>query len=313
MTFWVDNVTFVTNPVPPALPAVAIDRAKAPSGLQMYASVFNNNGSRQGIRAVNPVGWVGSSDPVSYSFTVSGYPDGAHSGFETHVWLVPNPGGEVAPDHNETNVIYLRLVNNADGTATASFRYKTNAPGSSGDATYNPHTLAVISNSTPIGTWTLSFNSDTNVTISTPSGSTTNFSLPLDVAQLFSGPSFYLGITPNTGGNITQFASFSRAQIVTGTFTNLDDNFSVAPLDVLTWQKFADDVNSIFVWPADASYWVSWTLPDTSFVLQGSSNLLDTASWGDPLPAVVFRNNLRRQALLTNSPPDASYFRLLKQ
>src|SRR5262249_15633084 len=102
MTFWIDNITYVTNAVPPAPPKLAIQKATAPSGLQMYASVFNNAGSRQGVRAVTPVPWVGSPDPVTYSFTVSGFPDAAHNGFEAHAWLVPSspaPGGETAPDH----------------------------------------------------------------------------------------------------------------------------------------------------------------------------------------------------------------------
>lgn len=314
MTFWVDNIMFVTNPVPPAPPQLAIQKAPASQGLQMYASLFNNPGSRQGIRAVNPVAWVSSPDPVKFSITVAGFPDAGHNGFETHVWLVPGaPGSETAPDHNEPNVAYIRILNNADGTATASFRYKTNSPGLSGDAVYDPNTAGVISNSTPLGTWSVTFTSDTNVTLSTPGGTSTNFTLPEDVVAQFNSPVyFYLGVTPNAGGNITQSAQFSRAQIVTGTTTNLDDSFSVAPLDTFNWTTIADDPNSVFIWPADADYWVSWTLPDTAFVLQNTTDLLDDGSWSDMVPAVQFQNNIRRQALLTNSPAAASYFRLQK-
>jgi hypothetical protein len=314
MTFWLDNIMFVTNSTPPAPPTLSIQKATAQSGLNEYASVFNSIGSRQSIRTVaNSYGWVGSTEPVTYSFTISSFPDAAHNGFEARVWLLPVAGNETAPDHNEANCAYLRVRNTASGGALFDFRFKTNAPGTSGNSAYDPHTLGVISNSTPLGTWSVTFINDTNVTLKTPSGTTTNFNLHPDAAALFAGGNyFYLGITPNNIGNIGQSATFSGAQIVTGTTTNVSDTFSTAPLDTTVWQTIADNPNSVFVWPADATYWVSWTLPDTSFQLVGNTNLIDTGSWVEPTAAVMFQNNIRRQALLTNTVPTTSFFRLVQ-
>jgi hypothetical protein len=97
-----------------------------------------------------------------------------------------------------------------------------------------------------------------------------------------------------------------------GVSTNVDDSFITAPLDPNYWQVIADVPAAVYVAPAESRFWVNWTLPDADFGLQSTTNLTDTASWGDPLPLTIFQNNIRRQALLTNDLLEAAFFRLAK-
>jgi hypothetical protein len=316
--FWLDNLTYIASVAPPPPPPkLSIRKFSGPQGLQETASVFGAAGSRQNIRTLNSFPAFDSVDPSTYSVTISSFPDASHAGFEAHLFLVPGiPGGESAADHNEPSVIYVRIADDTNGVATASFMYKTNNPGASGDAAYGgANTLAVITNSTAVGKWSLTFSSGTHLTLTTPGGSSTNFTMNSDAATFFTSPLvYYVGVEPNNTNNIGQYARYSRAQNVSGTTTNLDDTFPSPTLDLNTWQFAADNSASIFVVPSASAYWINWTIPDTGFDFQTSTNLSDTNSWVDASPAIFYQNNVMKEALMTNdvSPLVTSYFRLLR-
>lgn len=65
-------------------------------------------------------------------------------------------------------------------------------------------TLAIINDVSPIGTWTVKFENNTSITLTTPSGTSTNFAMPTEAA-LFADPLYvYLGSQPNQLANIGQ-------------------------------------------------------------------------------------------------------------
>jgi hypothetical protein len=142
------------------------------------------------------------------------------------------------------------------------------------------------------GTWKLTFSKDTSVTITTPSGSSTNFALPTESAALFADPLYaYLGIQPNSLGNLGQSARFTSFSTV-GTLNPLTESFAgvvpdpeanpdAAPdLDSAIWERVAENAAGIVIVPTDAAYAVEWTVPAIGFQLQRADNLT-TAEWSD--------------------------------
>jgi len=69
----------------------------------------------------------------------------------------------------------------------------------------------------------MTFNQDVNVTVTTPSGTTKNFTLPPEVPPFFTGAmTVYVGDQPNAGANVGQTVVLSRFQIKNGDTPLLD-------------------------------------------------------------------------------------------
>jgi hypothetical protein len=181
MSFNVDNIYLapMTNEPPPEPPTLKLKNVT--QGLNFIAAGTGQY-NRQNIRAITPdYAWIGhGSTPVTYSFTLTSYPGTNNPSFELHNYLVALPydqfvgvgtlGTDSAPDWGQTNCIFMDLQNRADGSADWSFRWKTNSI-PDGNGTYYSDPLAVLTNTTgPLGTWTLSFVNNTNVTMTSPSG-----------------------------------------------------------------------------------------------------------------------------------------------
>lgn len=330
--FWVDDVKLEANTDSEPPPPPSIRLKGATPGLRLAASAAGQQYQRQNLRTLaadtdgNPrsYGWLGRSGPVTYSFTVKEFPDGAHSGFQAHVFLVPEAGmpygpGDTSIDWNAPQTIFLQLANNDDGSATARFMYKTNMP--SGNSMFwndNPDngqvgTLASVSATSAVGTWSLTFRNDTDVTLTAPGGSSTNFVFPSASAELFAEPLYaYFGIQPNNPGNIGQAATFSNISI-TGVETPLDDSFTGEALEANNWQVTAADAPGIGVVPATAKYWLAWDAPATGFVVQSAAQV--NTGWTDAGLANVVQVGAEKMVILpADKMPSAGagYFRLAK-
>jgi hypothetical protein len=331
---WVDNVKLVaaTNALPP--PTMAIQPVVP--GLRLTASDPAQQYQRQNVRtlASDAAGmatyysWVTAGAPVTYSVTVKSFPDAAHSGFQLQVLLVsesamPYGPNDNAVDWNATNAVFVQIANNADGTATGRFMYKTNQPSGNSmfwntDSTNGAvGTLAMISDPSPLGTWSVTFNNNTDITLTTPSGSSTNCSMPSAAAALFADQDYaldaYIGIQPNTTDNIGQSAILSRIQI-SGAPTPLDDTFSGASLDTDLWQIVAQDPTGILQVPPNSVYYLSWAAPATGFSLQVAPTL-GKGSWMDSGLTNIFQVGTHKVVLIPSSGlPSANtgYFRLIK-
>jgi hypothetical protein len=332
-TFWVDNITLIAN-TNQAAPAPTLSLEKAQPGLQIFASKATSQYQRQNIRTVNPeYSWVGSSAPVTYSLTITNYPDTNHTGFQTQLFLVPGdavPNFETSPDWNEPNLVFLDIENNANGGGSATFRYKTNSPNGN-TMIYNSNptngaagTLASITAPQMPGTWSLTFSNDTSVTLSGPGGVSTNFDFPSEAAPLFAGPLYaYFGVQPNQTGNINQSALFSNLQItgvpdpINETFTGVtvtNQTQTVVTLDPAVWETVAEDPAGVALVPPDSTYWVTWTVPAAGFQLQVTPTLSPPA-WTDVTVAPAQIGSQMRMPIGPSTVPGGAdaFFRLVKQ
>ena len=335
VTYWIDNVWFEfnTNTAPPPPPTLRLAPNDGHRGLEIVASASDQY-ARQNIAtdmtSGNDYGWVGKgSSPVTYALTLTNFPGLLMSGFQVHVFLTPTYGTESAPDWNQPNLVFLQIQQATNGIASATFRYKTNLPNGNNmlfnaQATNGPvGALAVLDcTNGPLGTWSMTFVNDTNITLRGPDGSSTNFSLPAAAAALFGTAPVraYFGNQPNSSAARGQFTTFSRVQI-SGVAAPIDDTFPGPSLnqDPATvswqWQTPAADPSGIFVASGQDVYWLNWTLPDFGYTLQSSSNLL-AGSWTNVVLTNVVTLATQRAGLVPRSllPADkAGFFRMMKQ
>jgi hypothetical protein len=324
-TFWIDNVKLIADTnVQTAPPTLSLQKAQP--GLNLIASASGQQYQRQSIRTVDPsYSWVGASEPVTYSVTVTNYPGTNNSGFQTQIFLVPGDSisaGESSPDYNEPNVVFLDIQNNNTGGAYATFRYKTNEPGGNSQI-YGSGAIASIGTAQPNGTWSLTFSNDTSVTLTGPGGVSTNFDLPADVPASFAGPLYaYFGIQPNNTNNIGQSAVFSNVTISGGVPTPINENFegvtddpaNPVNLDPAIWERSAQDTSGVVLVPPDSTYWVNWTVPASGYTLQISPDLTPN-SWVDYTGTATQIGSQIRAIVGASTLPTGpnAFFRLVKQ
>ena len=323
VTFYVDNLEF-TQPNVVSNPPPTLSMERPIRGLNLIPT--SGQFQRQNLATVAGSGlsWFGSASPVTYSVTITNYPDASHSGFQTHLFLVPGAPATSDPDYSEANVVFLDIQNRADGTAAATFRYKTNEAGGN-TFLYGPGTLGSVADASPIGTWSMTFQQDTNVTLTSPGGTTFSTNIPPEAAALFADPLVvYVGDQPNAGNNVGQTAILSHFQINSGSTTLLDDNFLTdAALDTTTWQVLAGDASGVQLVGPDAAFWLSWTTPDSGFGLQTTTNVTSSGSWTDPMWTVPLMGSVKRILVhVPSASPDpntayepdgqASFFRLFQ-
>jgi hypothetical protein len=337
--FWIDNVMLEGTAGPPPPPTVSL--TKANPGLNLFAGSSSDPNNRYNLRTVQAgsganYSWVGNgSTPVSYSFTVSGYPAADHPYFMVNQYFVPAPydrvaetngpvGLESSPDWNEATCIFMDLENFNDGSGDWRFRYKTNSPPPNGNGTYYSDVLAELRDPAGLlGTWTITFSNNTDVTMTSPTGLKTNFTFSADKVAMFADnagaalPMYhYIGARANGAANYGQNATLSRVQI-TGSPTTLDDNFLTdSSLDTSLWQMATASTASIQLLPESNNpvYWVNWTLPDNGFVLQSATDLT-SGNWNDTGASPLTLAPGKKVLINISDLPDANqgYWRLIKR
>ena len=288
--FWIDNVWFEGTAAPPPPPTIKSLTTTTP-GLNL---VFNTPGINDRHEVVlvssNGLSWVGvatAGNPVTYSFTVSGFPKNPATPYSTAAYLMmtPNPAYlDNALDWNETNCVQLWLQQGVNqGYMTCS--YKTNLPGAAigtqvGSITYNNATGA-------LGQWKLTFTSDTHGILTAPDNVTiSSFDLPPEVAAMFAEnpavgrPGFYLylGAQPNTSAALNQSVCYSEFS-VSGVASAQSDNFLADPvLNTNVWMNGpgSGSPSANFVMTNNAAYWVTWSTPASGYTLQITPDLLGT-------------------------------------
>jgi hypothetical protein len=319
-----------------------VSLAPAQAGLHLFAGT-SGGGDRENIRAVGAASgtnyaWVGrGSTPVSYSFTITNYPGPDHPYFMINEILVAAPcdpvtgiagtvGLNSAPDWAETNCIFMDFETFPNNVADWKFRWKTNSI-PDGNGTYYSGVLAELNDPAgPLGTWTLTFVNNTNVTMTSPSGLSTNFVFSEDKLAGWIYPAasatpgaplplyYYVGCRAN-GANAGSAAVLSGVKIQ-GSVDTLDDNFLTdTALDTNKWEVVAAYAPSIQLVPSTPKpmYWVNWTLPANGFSLVSSPSL--TGPWtGSGTTPLALAGGVK--VLVTASDlPSASqgYFRMVKR
>lgn len=288
---WVDNVKFVgpaTVTLPP-LPILTIQ--KATPGLRIFAGSTANTYDRAEVATIdNNQSWIGGSFPKSYSFTLLSYP--ANIG-QTHIFLVPqntsgqanmgNVGGSVNEyiEYQATNTLWM-VFGPGGGGVVASVQWKTNQPNA------NPaNTVVQITNSTAVGTWTLTFSSATAGTLTAPGASPAAFSLPSDVAAQFANPLVaYFGLQPNQGSGIGQYEDWASISVTGVAGANENDNFTTDT----SFNSGLWNINTLTVAlntcvqlvTTNTPYWVNWTLPAVNYGLGTAMSVLGNNNTSGP-------------------------------
>ena len=276
VNYWIGDIVFT------ALPAVEsntpqLSLAKAPSpGLTCIINQPSSVYDRQMLQTVNSdYSWntaTAVAKTTTYSMTIADIPDASYPGFDDSMFLIPADSvvANNSVDWYSTNVMDFFVNVNADGTGEGTLQYKLNDP-----ADWTANLVVSLQCATgPVGKWSLTFNNNTNVTITAPNNTSTNFTIPPGDAAYFQDPlSLYVGVVPNANADIGQSSTFGQVQ-VSGAAGSINDNFT--SLNPATWAESyaAIDPSGIVITPADAKYWVTWPLPDDGFTnLYASDNL----------------------------------------
>ena len=348
-------------PPAPTLSAPPLSQP-ALSGLNLFTTSASSQYNRYSLVTANDTGYTfaGQSN-VTYSWNIASFPGTLYSGYQQHVFLIPASATATVPtengaDYSEPNCIFITVQSSSSTTTTTvtnggiistnsvtnllgvmNFRYKTNEPNGNGmifngtsptNTASNPNgwpvqPVGTISSSSPLGTWSVTFNSTTNVILTAPNGSNTTFTLDPASAQLFVDPLYvFVGVQPNNvsaEGQITVLNNFS----ISGSQTPLFDGFTNDTALSATWTLDSADTNAVQFVPPGKNYWFAWTAPAVGYdlraagALKGSTNttwaLLTGPNATNPVP--VFRNLATETALIssTNFPgTNQAYFQLIK-
>jgi hypothetical protein len=335
LTFWLGNLVMKYSGAPPPPPTEGL--AKVVPGLTQFADELPNY-NRQDLRTDQSgtanLSFFGKPGSVTYSWTIAAFPGTAHSNFLSGFTLTPDPVASQDysdPDWSAGNAIWFAVQNNADGTVTAGLAYKTNQPAGNGQLFSSPGQLIAYNVETngftvpsAIGTWSLTFNQNTNITLTAPNGASTNVTFDPNVAALFNGyVGAYLYSSPQNNANIGQYCTYSAYKI-TGVGTPVNENLTsgalTAPFLELISQNYyytgdytTNPPDQIFATSNDA-YWLYWTLPDAGFSPVASSTL-QNADWND-ISENIFENNGQHwlKVAKTDLPsPDSGFFALLQR
>ena len=331
--FWLDNVKLIANPNP-QIPPPKLSLSRATPGLLLCASAPGQQWQRQSIRTVLDKGdgtsrdfrWVHRGQPVSFSLTIRSFPGPEYSGFQAHLFLVPDldlPYGpdDASIDWNAPHVVFFQITSDNQGQGIGRFMYKVNEP-SGNSMLWNTNaadgpvgTLLILTNSTPIGTWTVTFQDDTHVQVTAPDGTQGEAVIPQKDLSYFDHPLFaYFGIQPNHLDYIGLSAVFGKIQI-TGVPDPIQDDFSQASLNDNLWKVVAADPNGIQVIPSEAQWQLGWSLPDVGFQMEVTTNLI-TGPW-TPLDLITNAMTCGKQRMIFLPPSDLpegnqAFFRMVR-
>jgi hypothetical protein len=335
-SYWIDNIVLTAPPLPPPTLMSPIPAPKQagltllPATTGEYQRVMVYPNSALG----NNFGWYGQAtagNPVSYSFTITNFPPVGH--YTAQVFWIPVSSFEynandTSVDWNCTNdMVFTVSASGNSGLATnwnITMATKTNLSGANPNLTITNYAY----NRLPLGTWTVTFNNNTDFTITAPDNSVVSASLPPDVAELVSGNAVgnkamapYFGVQPNDPQGIGLSTVFSNIKI-SGTSPTVNDNFNLGYLDTTnTWSILSDYPADVTVNSGDLAWYVSWNTPND----QGYSTLLAASSpkgvWQDLAPSSSWLLvNGNRYATITSTAlqstlgnTSAAYFRLIKR
>lgn len=326
LTFNVDNVKFEKPEAPVVIPPPTVALTKAgPAGIQVTMDQNGQQWQRDGIStpaADVDVLWGGKgATPVTYSLTVADYPDmAAHPDFEVHMFIIngdtANAGDQTygGADWNVPDILTLSIQPNGGPGGDASISLKTNLPNNN-PPTDLIHKPATLHSSTMLGTWTLSFVNDTNVTLTAPDSSSTNFVLdPAVVATSFSAANgwihygFHKQDGANNGHNDGVSGTISRVK-KTGPGFTFDDTFNGAAFNSnYAWRK--SSTTAVNLVPVGTAWWVNWTKPYTSFYPQSATSV--TGPWVDLAYTSSYATPSKVYAALPGTVGN-SYFRMIKR
>jgi hypothetical protein len=342
---YIDNLylKLSTAPTPPPTMQPPTPSEDIIPGLNIFAeNVVADQYQRNEIELLQTTGvtFLGAAGVTSYSFTITNFPPVADNGFQAHIFVATGPGTSPALDYNDSNVVWLNVQENGDGSGNGYFRYKVNEPNANSNmfgAEYisttggaSAGTLAALHASTVLGTWGMSFNNSSNVTVFGPGGVTTNFTMRAAAVTNFVEPLYIcFGAQPNTASNTYngQDVVLANAAVTNaGTAVVFDNFLADTTLNTGVWTTLENEPNTVQLFPNDpAQVLVSWNLPDAGFGLEFTTNLNSPISWKaltgpeasvSPAPSVLILTPGVRTVLVPGadlSNTNQAFFRLNNQ
>ena len=216
------NNSFGSNPLQ------TMGEQHANLGLRIYAGSVISPYDRQELTTVDQnQSWVDGNYPVVYSFTLLHAAN--YNGFQTHIFLLPvNHAGKSMSnngyiDYQASNELWLQINGSINGQVTANISWKTNLPNA------NPNNLAInITNSTAVGTWTVTFNSAADGTLTAPGAVPVPFTIAdSNVAADFANPLVaFFGLQPQSTNAYGAFEDYANITINGVSGSQIDDNFT---------------------------------------------------------------------------------------
>jgi hypothetical protein len=284
---FLDNIQLsgFVAPIPP--PVMSIQ--KASPALRMFGGT-GQYGRAQLTMADNNESWIGTNFPVSYSITLLGNAGNFPTRLDTHIQIIQGNNNYSGFDYISLNTLWLQILSTSSNACTAQIAWKTNGPA----AGSNPNNIMLtITNPVRAGTWTLTFLSNTNGTLTAPGSAPVPFDLGVlsdaDATADFSSPvQVRFGIQNNgnvaNGGLADDWASISVSGTLgltndLGVSTNFTENFTqegTNALNTTVWNLATSDggAGQTVLVATNAPYWVKWNTPDTGFVLATGTNIV---------------------------------------
>jgi hypothetical protein len=276
----VANVLITMNTNPPPIPPPVMTVVPAKPGLRIFAQDRTATYNQEGFGTVDSgQTWLYGDSffaPVSYSITFADFD--TVNNYTLYVQFVPNSGNSGNPYivYQNPNALTWSITHQNTGFTT-SVDWKTNAP----NAGNISNALAMITHSTNgRGTWTLTFTSDTQGSVTSSDGTNKSFSLPPGMTALFTSAgagamTILFGTAPNATGGFGQYIDISSILITNVPGINESDDFTKdGALNTALWNPgFSYNAGSVILVSTNSAYWVNWTVPDLGFGLETKASL----------------------------------------
>lgn len=334
ITYYIDNFVFTQKSGGPKPPTLAIAKNTKP-GLKLVASAPGQAYQRQNVvyapseQPDQNLWWVNQGEPISYSVTWGEFPDkNTQMGFQGHIILSKDSRKTIDLDWDDPNVILVEFqyannpAQNNRPMARARFLHKVNEAAANTMLYRTPDRaaegpvgfLGEVWAESMLGTWTVTFKNDSDVTLTSSDNTSVDFSFPAEEIGAYepvSGVSALFGVQPNAGSRVGESALITNIKIVKGATTVVDESFQSSELPAETWVVRARDTGGVFPLSPDVAYLVSWDLPDAGFVPNAAPSL--SGPWsptGDPKQVGARRMLLIDRAAVPGEK--AGYFRLVE-
>jgi hypothetical protein len=285
----VDNIVLLMNTNPPPIPPPTMNIVKAKPALRIFEQNSGATTSQEGIATVDSnQSWIGSTvaNPTTYKINIASFPPTPNTAL--HMQFVQTAAINPFVVFANANAMDWRIRRDTSGFFSQRVSWKTNSPNNGGLPNVAVNNVTNTS-TTGVGTWTLTFTSDTNGVVIAPDGSTNAFTLPPDMVALFANPvELCIGTTPGSAAGFGEFFDINRITITNSTQVDDDDFTQDDVLNTGLWSPLfsldaasANNAGSVFQVSTNTPLWVTWTVPDDLFQLATAPSL--TNQWFSPM------------------------------
>jgi len=285
----VDNIVLLMNTNPPPIPPPTMHIVKAKPGLRIFEQNSGATTSQEGIGTIDSnQSWIGATEanPATYKINIANFPPTPNTAL--HMQFVQTAVVNPFVVFANANALDWRIRRDASGFFSQRVSWKTNSPNNGGLPNVAVNNITNTS-TTGVGTWTLTFTSDTNGTVIAPDGSTNAFILPPEMVALFANPvELCIGTTPGSAAGYGEFFDINRITITNMAQVDDDDFTQDDVLNTGLWtpsfsldSASANNAGSVFQVSTNTPFWVNWNVPDDLFQLATAPSL--TNQWFSPM------------------------------